>query len=331
MAGAIQEVNKLSWSNPSQVTFIIADAPCHGSEFHPYGDSYPAGTPGISIIFARMPSIANSSNQGLSRQSHPLVSRPTLSLQASQVPIDWKNQHYSEVKVYRNVRITSLTDLQNPLRIGLVRFLPVSKAHRTDMTFESTTLMRRAPSPFAEGKIRLAYHGQIAQEEAELTGSSMVMKSFKHVRKGVNDRDQYLKQMEASAIAHFLASEYNKSSSKHPHCRNINVLPVLVVEEVDETNESSGNRRFCAEALTPTGEIEFTKFSNNTGYWDEDAIDETLLHFTKYTHDVTEGYIIVTDLQGREHIPSHGSSHSVQRYTSFRKHQSWRAFYQEMH
>ena len=50
MAGAIQEVNKLSWSNPSQVTFLIADAPCHGSEFHPYRDNYPAGTPGISII-----------------------------------------------------------------------------------------------------------------------------------------------------------------------------------------------------------------------------------------------------------------------------------------
>ena len=41
MAGAIQEVNKLSWSNPSQVTFLIADAPCHGEEFHPYG------TPGL--------------------------------------------------------------------------------------------------------------------------------------------------------------------------------------------------------------------------------------------------------------------------------------------
>lgn len=47
MAGAIQEVNKLSWSNPTKVTFLIADSPCHGSEFHPYDDSYPEGTPGI--------------------------------------------------------------------------------------------------------------------------------------------------------------------------------------------------------------------------------------------------------------------------------------------
>ena len=250
------------------------------------------------VAFARMSSIDKLLKTGI-KSTKPSDSLKAYTISPS-LPsfINWKNQHYCEVKVFRNVRITSLTDLQNPLRMGLVRFLRGNKAHRTDKTFESTMLMRRAPSPFAEGEIRLTYHGQIAQKEAELTGSSMVMKSFKHVGKGVNDRDQYLKQMEVSAIAHFLASEYNKSSSKPPHCRNINVLPVLVVEEVEETNESSGNRRFCAEYLLPTGEIEFTKFSSNTGYWDEDTIDETLLRFTKYTHDVTDGYIIVTDLQG---------------------------------
>ena len=121
---------------------------------------------------------------------------------------------------------------------------------------------------------------------------------FKHIGKGVNDLDQYLKQMEVSAIAHFLAKEYNKSSYKPSHCRGINVLPVIVVEEVENTNESSGNRRFCTENLLPTNGSEFTKYSNNTGYWDADGLDETLLRFTKYTHDITSGYMIVTDLQG---------------------------------
>ena len=98
------------------------------------------------------------------------------------------------------------------------------------------------------------------------------------------------------AIAHFLAKEYNKV--KPSHCLGINVLPVIVVEEVDEKNESSGNRRFCTEHLLPTDGTEFIKFSNNTGYWDEDSLNETLLRFTKYTHDATHGFIIVTDLQG---------------------------------
>ena len=193
--------------------------------------------------------------------------------------IDWKKQPYSKVKVYRNVKVCDLADLQNPLKTGMLHFLRKGPAHYTGKTFESIMLMRRAPNPFAEGEVRLAYHGQLAKVESDLLkdGHSMVMKSYKHLGKGVNDRDQYLKQMEVSAIAHFLAKEYNKSSFKPSHCLRINVLPVIVVEEVDEKNESSGNRRFCTEHLLPTGGSEFTKYSNNTGYWDADSLNEMLL------------------------------------------------------
>jgi hypothetical protein len=380
MANAIQATNKLSWNHPSKVVFIIADAPCHGREFHSCDDDfYPDGTPGIEIVselrilqklgeqgsmsitFGKITDLTDfminrfqsqygivvdqvgieeaskitktvtasvrksifktittkgktgatvafesiSSIDGLLKTGYK-CSRTSASLKdytiSHKLPtsIDWKKQPYSKVKVYRNVLVCSLADLQNPLKMGMLRFLPKGPVHRTDRTFESTMLMRRAPSPFAEGEVRLAYHGQLAKEESDLLkdGPSMVMKSFKYLGKGINDRDQYLKQMEVSAIAHFLAKEYNKSSLKPPHCPGINVLPVLVVEEVDEKNESSGNRRFCTENLLPTGGSEFTKYSNNTGYWDADSLSETLLRFTKYTHDATHGYIIVTDLQG---------------------------------
>jgi len=378
IAGAIQQANKLSWSQPTKVVFIIADAPCHGTEFHSVDDSYPAGTPGIDIIeelrmlqksteqasmtitFGKITvhtdfmvqrfqangiimdqvgieeaskitktvtssmrksifkTITTMGKPGMSVGFAPISSVDRLlktghrsskisaSLKKYTISpshpksINWRMQLFSQVKVYRNTKIKSIDDLQNPLKMGLLRFLPSSAPHRTDKTFESTMFMRRAPSPFAEGEIRLAFHGQLAKEKRllDLDGSSMVMKSFKHIGEGVNDREQYLKQMEVSAIAHFLAKEYNKSSHKPPHCLGINVLPVIVVEEVDEKNESSGNRRFCAENLLPTGGSEFTKFSNNTGYWDDDGLDETLLRFTKFTHDITAGFIIVTDLQG---------------------------------
>jgi hypothetical protein len=47
---AIQQANHLSWSQPTRMVFVIADAPCHGTEFHNYEDSYPMGSPGIDII-----------------------------------------------------------------------------------------------------------------------------------------------------------------------------------------------------------------------------------------------------------------------------------------
>lgn len=50
MAGAIKEAKKLTWKTPTKIAFIIADAPCHGKEFHTFRDSYPDGTPGIDII-----------------------------------------------------------------------------------------------------------------------------------------------------------------------------------------------------------------------------------------------------------------------------------------
>jgi hypothetical protein len=46
MARGIQTVNQFSWKQSTRVAFLIADIPCHGSEFHPRSD-YPNGTPGI--------------------------------------------------------------------------------------------------------------------------------------------------------------------------------------------------------------------------------------------------------------------------------------------
>jgi hypothetical protein len=43
----------------------------------------------------------------------------------------------------------------------------------------------------------------------------MIMKVFKHIGKGLNDREQYLKQMDFSNIAHFLLS--NTTILLHVH------------------------------------------------------------------------------------------------------------------
>ena len=34
--------------------------------------------------------------------------------------IEWKKQPFSKVKVYRNVQVKNLADLQNPLRMGVL-------------------------------------------------------------------------------------------------------------------------------------------------------------------------------------------------------------------
>jgi von Willebrand factor type A domain len=49
MALGIQIANGLAWKNRTRVVFVIADAPCHGREFHNLEDNYPSGTPSINI------------------------------------------------------------------------------------------------------------------------------------------------------------------------------------------------------------------------------------------------------------------------------------------
>jgi hypothetical protein len=132
-----------------------------------------------------------------------------------------------------------MADLMEPIKIGVLQYLlPDSVAdaalpRRTDVTYNSTMFVRPFSSPFAEGEIRLAYHGRLARKQEALdTGkSAVVMKTFKCIGKGVNGRDQYFKQMEVSTSAHFLATEFNKLAASPPHCGAVHVLQARVVEE----------------------------------------------------------------------------------------------------
>lgn len=383
MAGGIQKANSLSWSHPTRVAFLIADCPCHGSEFHSYKDSYPSGTPGISITselqallkrsgpngtmsvyFGKITSYTDSmlvklksgygidlevvsiddvtklattvtssvrrsifktmTLGGLGKKAAVSFAPPTdahtlmatiakggasgmaqlkrFSL-VSHAPStsEWNKCPALLVKVYRNNKVTSMQQLRLPLSFGLLLVKKLTGrplASKAPKTEQNTMFMRRATNPFAQGEIRIAFHGRLATNIVELSESksSMVMKSFKHIGKGIHDREQYLKQMEVSNIAHFLAEEYNKSSEKPSHCAQVTFLPVCVVEEESSTRESLGERRFCVEPPLPSGKFE--KYSNNTGYWDEDALDESLLRFSAWTYKATGGYLMITDLQG---------------------------------
>jgi hypothetical protein len=372
MAGAIQKANGLSWVHPTRMAFLIADAPCHGSEFHSFDDSYPAGSPGVDIVSELQTLVANHGHGSMTVYFGRITAHTDSMLRRFEefgIPLDvvnmtdaskltacvtksirksifktvtasgggtrsyaftsmgdvasllksrvkskkvglkdycilptppsalkWKEQAPVAVKVFRNIRIKGIDDLQAPIGVEILRF----RHTPTDKSSEFIMQMRRAAEPFAEGENRIAYHGQLARnvKDLDLVSKAMVMKSFKHVGIGLNDRQQYLKQMEVSTVADFLARMYNKSSYRPEHCARIRVLEACVVEEEDKSNEESGSRRFCAEAPLPTDGSVFIKFSNNTGFWDEDHMDESLFRFTDFTFMVTREYLMVTDLQG---------------------------------
>ena len=363
MAGAVQKANALDWKYSTRVVFLIADAPCHGRQFHSLFDSYPSGTPGIDIVkelksllamtgsgtmtvnFGRITGTTDAMinrfadlginmdvmsihdtakvSAGVTKSVRKSIFKTmtlttdgtksaasfgslskdrraaAVSLKAYKVtPTDtstrkWRRQPVVAVKVFRNRSIESFDDLRASIGIGVIQVRQTRRGSTTTM------YMRRATEPFAEGELRIAYHAQLSRKKGDFGGASkngVVVKSFKHIGKGLNDRGQYFKQMEVSTIAHFLAEEYNRSKYRPAHCALVRVLQVCVVEEEDETNEIHGHRRFSSEERLPEGA--FVKFNNNTGQWDEDYIDESLLRFSDYTYQMTRGYLMVADLQG---------------------------------
>ncbi|CAB9499688.1 protein kinase vwkA [Seminavis robusta] len=350
IAGAVQKACTLSWQQTSRITFLIADFPCHGSQYHNYlRDNYPSGTPGVCIEaqlkrlmslggeagmqlhFGRITkntdkmirvlqtkgfefdecdvkdpgkltsSVASSVRKSISKSvtasksksgahREPETLMEYVICDAKPSGEAWKSLKLCPVKVLCNKPISSVNELKNPLHFGLVRW---GKSPSTEAE-EKMVLMRRAKDPFAQGEMRLAYYGKLGMDEASLmsTKGDKILKTFKKTGKSSSERKRYLAQMEVSNIAHFLAEEYNKTH-RPDHCPKIRFLSVYVVEESE-----TGTERYCAEDQLPGAATSFTKYSNNTGYWNEDEINQSLLLFTRFTHEKTGGYLMVTDLQG---------------------------------
>lgn len=352
IAGAIKKATSLQWKFPTRTVFLIADAPCHGTQFHSadLGDKHPTGSPGIDIVqelkglsgkvdsrgtmslfFGRINDSTDKmvnifKEQGVDMKVFPakepceLSSSITSSLRSSimttsearpspSVPslkslLGGGKTRSQNLKAYSlSSRVPSMTEWKRvgPVPVSVYRSkAPTAVSQlRSNLTFGVFSMfMRRAPNPFAEGGLRLAYHGQLASVPRELakSGHEVVMKSFKRLGQGIHDLEQYTEQSEVSTVAKYLATMYNSSSARPSQCGKVEYLDALVVEEVSSENESSGERRFCVERPLPPGE--FIKFSNNKGYWNSEHLSETLLRFSLYTSQVSNGYLMLTDLQG---------------------------------
>jgi len=89
-----------------------------------------------------------------------------------------------------------------------------------------------------------------------------------------------------SSVAAFLADKFSvdqKSGKKVRFLESHVAVP------------QHGAKPFNLEDALPASE--FRRFSNNIGWWEPDA-DEVLMRFMRWTHDVTEGHMMVADLQG---------------------------------
>jgi len=150
--------------------------------------------------------------------------------------------------------------------------------------------VKLAPEPFAQGSVRYARWGQLNDKSAESPWRACVLKEFKSRDARQHSIENYLMEMEVNAVAAALALEFNKAAKPPPN-RQMRYVGASVATVKEPW---CVNHYFVEEALTG----EFTRYSYNTGYWEEATLDQWLLKFALFTHEVTKGYLMVADLQG---------------------------------
>lgn len=140
-------------------------------------------------------------------------------------------------------------------------------------------------SPFGDGACRWAYWGRLQMDGR---WQNVVLKRFKNAAT-CHSKFRYMKTLEETAIAQFLADNYNTHRRPSKPVRFVTALMM-------EMYHRGSPEYFTCEHVLPPGKFE--KFCDNAGAWNSALLDRSLLEFAKYTFDATRGYMMVTDLQG---------------------------------
>lgn len=238
-----------------------------------------ARTVAYSKLSSQMSSIAEGDEESVSGET--TISEPDDVEETKASSIPWSSIPVREIKIMICRSPTGITSLQHKTQAINCQAMCGGRDGGTVMKWYDR-------APFAKGACRWAYWGKV-QPQYGGAWQDFVLKRFIGAT-SQHSKFRYMKTMEESTTAFFLAQNYN--ARRRAGCKPIRFLIATVVEmKLGEVVEY-----FSAEEALPPGP--FLKFCNNAGDWDETHIDRSLLEFAKYTYDATGGYMMVTDLQG---------------------------------
>lgn len=177
-----------------------------------------------------------------------------------------------------------------------------------------------APKPFAKGSVRLAYYGKLfysSKEKKSPTSPStgdrvddVVFKEMLSLPKVPDlDRQRYMTDLELQTISAKLAFEFNgkiSRTSANPNIRMKFLMAKVVRIYKTEDKRVTSPRFLVYEKRFRSDSHNFIKYTNNMDFvLDPKTLDENgrkrlelALAFSHFTHDITDGYLLVCDLQG---------------------------------
>jgi hypothetical protein len=159
---------------------------------------------------------------------------------------------------------------------------------RPPLQAEGTFQVKIAEHPFARGGVRVAYWARLQVPiDGRLVWKTYVAKQF--IEPKNQTKEEVLNTLEGNSVTKFLAEQWMRSegrSQKKVECLEARALVV---------NRDGHEIWYMFEGLI---EGNFEKWSNNLSFADPKA--PVLLNFSKWSHTWTDGFMMVTDLQGAE-------------------------------
>jgi len=150
--------------------------------------------------------------------------------------------------------------------------------------------------PFSQGETRAARYALVDGREhavaKHMKGTSAVLDEVADAEEEFVEQecpagfDEFLSLSEVSAVAAFLAHQFSAERELGSKIRFLESHVAIPL---------ANGRPFNLEDALPAEE--FLRFSNNIGWWEPGA-DELLMKFMRWTHAITEGHMMVVDLQG---------------------------------
>ena len=176
----------------------------------------------------------------------------------------------------RNANVVILRDLSSRSQLKL----SLEPYYATE-----TSQIKIATFPFANGATQLSYHAHLFVNNM---WKPYIVQSF--FRSEDNENVQlFLERNEQSKIAMFFAERWNQI--KNHSDKRIKYIETRILELVENGKKIYFNFEEFVEG-------DWQKWSNNAGFVDADANE--LLRFSKWTHEYSNGYVMVTNLEGVE-------------------------------
>ena len=329
--GGLEQVNQLEWANMSRVLFHVADAPCHGRRFHcTPSDSFPDGDPrGLSIkkllgdltarnveyYFAEVNKSTSKMIDEFNKElqllngtqikqlalasADDLLASVSVSITATIMNSKSLSMHTMErgkeakkLTVDRSTLLDWSTSRFEKHTANL--FVALFCGSVTSLKTDKVEFVRKSveiwisPRPFAKGSLRYAFAALVnigTRERPRLV--KKVVKESQFADPAMNTFKYYQDIIECQVVASFLANEFNK-------CAPTSAKPISFLDASLITLDVSGKHYSVEDYMEGT----FSKWMNNAGLIDDELYNNTLTAFAHWSYQVSDEYLIVTDLQG---------------------------------